>query len=65
MDQTKPRTDWPKGEIAVADCSHTDISQFAGWNAYRDSHYKCRDCGAVKIVPCGPQEATLEFGEVV
>ena len=52
-------------EIATENCTHKNTHQYAGFNAYRDSYYKCEDCGAVSIVPCSPQEDTLKFGEVV
>jgi len=52
-------------EIAVENCTHQNTHQFAGFNAFRDSQYKCEDCGAVSIVSCSPRKGTLDFGEVL
>jgi len=65
MEADQPRTDWGKGEVPVDACNHKSVHQFAGFNDYRDSQYKCEDCGAVSIVSCSPREGALEFGEVL
>jgi len=48
-------------------CAHQRVIQISGWSAYRDSHYKCKDCQEVAIADCNPQSDNpfIDFGEVV
>jgi len=46
----EPRQDWARGEVPVDSCAHNNVYQYAGFNDYRDSQYKCEDCGATQIV---------------
>jgi len=37
-------------EIKPENCAHANVHQYAGFNDFRNSQYKCDDCGATKSV---------------
>jgi hypothetical protein len=65
MQQSEPRTDWGKGEVPSEHCNHNNVHQFAGFNDFRNSQYKCEDCGAVEVVAACPQADDFGFDEVL
>jgi len=63
----EPRQDWARCEVPVDACSHNNVHQFAGFNDFRVSQYKCEDCGAVEQITPDPQnpDPISNFGEVL